>query len=781
MRRLFQSFAARLNFYILTLTIIIFCCIAVVFHIYSQIQEEEEAVFYTHSLLDNMILKIEQKLTDVENSVINTLPKIKQNKQLPHTLRKIVEEMVLSNTSMKGGGIAFVPYHYPTEGEYFMEYIYLDTLNNVCRKRLGGEEYDYFKKEWYMEAKQLKCGIWTEPYYDVGGGDALMTTYALPLMNDEGEVYAVLTADFSLKNFMIDIDRFKPYSDSYSFLLSRKGTYMTHRAKSSILSETFFSPTEKYSNKKLELLGKEMQQGKTGTLRMKIENADVLAFYASIPSVGWSICNICFYKTIMGDLASAEFIMILIFLTGIVVLFICISWLVKHEMKPLEQFAIVAHRIASGNFDYPLPNIKSADEISTLRDSFVFMQHSLTNYIEELKVSTAANERIKNELDIASLIQTGMLLKTFPAYPERQEFDLYATLISAREVGGDLYDFRLMGNKLYFVVGDVSGKGIPASLVMAITQSMFRTISAQTDSPGRILSVINQSISENNEWNMFVTMFVGVLNLDTGELLFCNAGHNVPLFISPQGEVMYLKVKSNLPVGLMNDFDYVEESINLECGSRLLLYTDGVTEAENEAHELFSEQRLEDEVVLSLSVSTTEQLVKRILKTVNAFVNKAEQSDDITLLALSYKGSSKEKPLAQHILKIENKIESVSCLEEFLNTLADVMPLSNSQKMFLNVALEEALSNIILYAYPEGTCGEITLTATCYEHELDFLFVDKGISFNPLVEAEEVDTTLSLEDRPVGRLGIFLIRKLMDELSYQRNNGENRLYMKKKL
>lgn len=778
---MFRSFAARLNFYILTLTVILFCCIAVVFHIYSQIQEEEEAAFYTHSLLDNMILKIENNLAVIENSVVNTLPKIEQNLQHPQMLRKIVEEMVLSNTSLKGGCIAFEPYFYSAEGKYFMEYIYLDTLNNVSQKRLGGEEYDYFKKEWYMEAKQLKYGIWTEPYYDVGGGDVLMTTYALPLIDDRGEVYAVLTADFSLKDFMTEIDRFEPYSDGYSFLLSRKGTYMTHWDKKSIIDETFFSPTEKYRNKKLELLGKEMRLGKTGTLRMEIKNADVLAFYASIPSVRWSICNICFYKTIMGDLASVEFIMILIFLTGIAILFICISWLVKHEMKPLEQIAIVAHRIASGNFDYPLPDIKSVDEISTLRDSFVFMQHSLTNYIEELKVSTATNERIKNELDIACLIQMGMLPKTFPAYPERPEFDLYATLISAREVGGDLYDFRLMGDKLYFAVGDVSGKGIPASLVMAITQSMFRTISAQTDSPSRILSVINQSISENNEWNMFVTMFVGILNMDTGELLYCNAGHNAPLFISPQNEVIYLKVKPNLPVGLMNDFNYQEESINLECGSRLLFYTDGVTEAENKVHELFSEQRLEDEVVLSLSVLTSEQLVKQILKAVNAFVGDAEQSDDITLLALSYEGSSKDKPLAQEVLKVENKIESVSCLVEFLDRLADVIPLSNSLKMFLNVALEEALSNIILYAYPKDTCGDITLTVTCYEHELNFLLVDKGIPFDPLFEAEKVDITLSLEDRPIGGLGIFLIRKLMDELSYQRNNGENQLYMKKKL
>ncbi len=640
MKQLFQSFAARLSFYILLLTFLIFCCIGIVFDTYSRSREEKQAILYTHSLLDNMALKIEQRLAAVEKSVTNTVPKIEEARQHPEQMSGLVEQMVWNDSLMMGGCVAFEPHYFPEIGEYFMEYVWQDSKKNIRHKRLGGKEYNYFTQKWYSEAKQTARGIWSEPYYDEGGGNEMMTTYSFPLTDNRGETYAVLTADISLKELMADIDNLRPYKDSYTFLLSRKGVYLAHWDLNMILNETIFSRAKIKNNPQMATVGTEMVHGRRGTAQIEVEGKRALAFYTPIAHVGWSLCNIAHYGTIMNTLASAALTMLSILLGGIIILFIAIRWIVKHETKPLEVFAAAAHKIAAGHFNEPLPDVESRDEMRALHDSFVFMQRSLTRYIEDLKVSMATNERIENELNIACAIQMGMLPKTFPAYPERPEIDLFATLVSAREVGGDLYDFRVSGDKLHFAIGDVSGKGIPASLVMAVTQSMFRTISSQTDSPGHIISAVNRTIAEKNDRNMFVTMFVGVFDMKTGELSFCNAGHNAPLLISAQGEAIFLKVKPNLPVGLIGDFDYQEESIRLEVGSRLLLYTDGVSEAENETHLLFSEQRILDESAsLSVSDTTSESLVKHLLQAVRKHAGKAEQSDDITLLALAYKGT----------------------------------------------------------------------------------------------------------------------------------------------
>ena len=263
------------------------------------------------------------------------------------------------------------------------------------------------------------------------------------------------------------------------------------------------------------------------------------------------------------------------------------------------------------------------------------MQHSLSTYVTELKETTASKERIESELSIAREIQMGMIPKIFPPYPDRDDIDLHAVLHPAKEVGGDLYDFYIDNNHLYFLIGDVSGKGIPASLFMAITRSLFRTLSQQVLSPAEIVSKMNGSISDNNESNMFVTLIVGILDLPTGILKLCNAGHNPPVLIQPDGKVSFMEFSTHLFAGIMEDVTYTDEEVTLEKGSKLFLYTDGVTEAENNMKQLYGDEKLLGTLSMNTS-SDVRTTVDIIVHSVADHVQEAEASDDLTILLIQY-------------------------------------------------------------------------------------------------------------------------------------------------
>ena len=228
-----------------------------------------------------------------------------------------------------------------------------------------------------------------------------------------------------------------------------------------------------------------------------------------------------------------------------------------------------------------------------------------------------------------------MIPRDFPPFPERNDIDLYAHLVPAKEVGGDLYDFFLLSNKLYFILGDVSGKGVPASMFMAVVCRTFRTVAVYFQELSEIVSVLNDCLAMRNESSMFCTAFIGVLNLESGRLEYCNAGHNPPFVLSSTNEVEMMTVKSNLPLGLFEQFPYETQQIQWAEGDSLFLYTDGVTEAENENLQLYSEERLYEKLK-QLSGELPEQIVGAVFEDVHRHAEKAEQSDDITVMCLKY-------------------------------------------------------------------------------------------------------------------------------------------------
>lgn len=633
MRKIFLSLASKLSFYILTLTIVIFGCIALVFHTYSTQREEQQAVRYTTLLMENMLQKIDRELARVENLVALTEGAVVRRLAEPDSMMAVVRRMVCQDSTVMGGCVAFEPGYFPRKGHYFMEYVSLDSTGTVHEQHLGSETYDYHKMSWYTLPRYKKQGVWSEPYFDEGGGNVLMITYSLPLLDEEGKAFAVLTADVSLDELTAEVNQLRPYRDSYSFILSRTGNYLTHPDKRVLLHKSIFDRAADLGSEELAVIGHELLKDEQGTMRIELQGRDVLICYAPMLRYGWTGACVCPYETIMSELGFTALSIVLILLSGLVLLLVCIRYLVVMGTRPLADLTQAAYHIAKGNFTTVLPEVDTKDEMKQLHDAFAFMQTSFQNYISELTETTRSKERIESELHIARNIQMSLIPKIFSPFPDREDLELYGFLQPAKEVGGDFYDFFIRGQQLFFAIGDVSGKGIPASLVMAITRTLFRIMANNCESPAQVATLLNHAISERNDENMFITMYMGVLDLETGRLVYCNAGHNPPLLIPQAGGCRFQSVKPNLPIGILDGFPFQDQTEDLSDGTALFMYTDGLTEAENVGHEQLGEGQVMARVDAAQGVSVKE-LVECLTQCVTDFAGEAEQSDDLTLFCL---------------------------------------------------------------------------------------------------------------------------------------------------
>lgn len=468
-------------------------------------------------------------------------------------------------------------------------------------------------------------------------------------------------------------------------------------------------------------------------------------------------------------------IVAIIMLMGVFIMSVVCYLNIRSVTKPISRFAYTADQIAKGNFLVVLPQVKSKDEMLRLRNSFATMQRSLIRQIEETKQINEQKGRMESELQIARDIQMTMLPKTFPPFPDRSDIDVYAQLKPAKEVGGDLYDFYIRDEKLLYCIADVSGKGVPASLLMAMTRALFRTVSAHESNPAKIVSNINGPMAAENETDMFVTLFVGVLDLPTGRMRYCNAGHCAPLLIDSAGtRIGPLPVEPNIPVGILTDMKYKIQETTIDPNTTIFLYTDGLTEAENTRHVLFGEERLME----ALQPLPPQSLIEHVTEVTRQFVGEAEQSDDMTMLTILYSKQQSDIKLKRSIT-LPNNVEDVPQLASFTDEVCEALELEMSLTMSINLALEEAVVNVMSYAYPAGTKGNVNIEAEADEEWLKFVISDNGVPFDP-TEKEEVDTTLNAEERPIGGLGIHLVRQIMDSINYEFIDDKNVLTLKKK-
>ena len=486
---------------------------------------------------------------------------------------------------------------------------------------------------------------------------------------------------------------------------------------------------------------------------------------------------------IWSALATQQGLMFAIFLLSVLVAYA----LVNRISQPLKQLAAHAGKLATQDFSEPvtgpsdidgLPK-KSRDEVGELAESFITMERALRQSVRELKETTAAKERIESELKIAREIQMSMVPKLFPPFPLRPEFDLYATLVPAREVGGDFYDFFFIDdNRLCFAIGDVSGKGVPASLFMAVTTTLFRTTAVRVSRPDEILFLLNRELCRGNESCMFVTVFCAVLDIRTGEVEYSNGGHNLPYFIS-HAETRPLRNTGGMALGFTEDVTYRSGKIVLRAGDGLFLYTDGVTEAMDEGENQFSEPRLAEFLHQANGSSATE-IIHGAVDQVRRHSAGAPQSDDITALTLKYLLTAGETTSETIVVELKNNLSEIQRLARIADDFGRRHQLNAETLHKVKVGLDEILTNVISYAYTDGGEHSIITRFSLEQGRLTIEVEDDGRPFNPL-NAPEPDTKQLLGERPIGGLGIHLVRKLIDELEYRRQNDRNILVMRLKV
>ena len=641
----------------------------------AEVFKEEEFDMYEKSLQVTE-KDVRRVLSDVYVGATNHVPEIEANLDHPDKLHNIMQRVVELNPHIRSCGLSFIADYYPQKGHWFCPYAVKDEDGKIECSTIGDSKHDYLNAAWFTEALEADSSYWSKPFMDSRDTITPLVSYMVPIHNKQGKTVAILGADMSLYKFSgrlmtglslkgdtvhVSYTRGEQDDDnsansfrtlkeqlgSFYFIIDHDGTYIAHPDSGYVIRKNYFELAKATNDTIDDYVGRQMVAGKEGIFKDKedngchfdffdLESSEVYMFYMPIEHTNWSIAMAVARYSI--DALAIGFGFIFLILIGLALLVVRLvgKFVAKRVTRPLGQLAASADEVAKGNFNAPLPQLKHYDEIHLLRDSFEEMQHSLTHYIDELKDTTASKAAIENELKVAHDIQMSMLPKTFPPYPERDDIDIYGSLTPAKDVGGDLFDFYIRNEKLFFCVGDVSGKGVPASLVMAVTRSLFRNISAHVAEPDEIVRTLNNAMAEGNDTNMFVTLFVGVLDLATGLLEYCNAGHNYAMLIG--NLVSTLPCDPNLPIGVMPDMTFTKQQLTIEPETTIFLYTDGLNEAEDPNHVLFGVQRIIHiaETLVKEEKNDPTTIINQMIEGVHRFVDDAEQSDDMTILAIKY-------------------------------------------------------------------------------------------------------------------------------------------------
>lgn len=517
--------------------------------------------------------------------------------------------------------------------------IYVVTDTGMCLDGTGeeyeiSEEYPELRNaEWYTGARDTAGPYWAKAFVGAATGIRKITC-GVPFYDDAGKFRGVAAVDLAVEHLYDTALATRSGQVAHAILLDGDGNVMVN--------------PDEYDVESMDIA-----EG------VRIEDGGFISF-VTIPETGWNLCMVFRFDMVnqttqkietiisensaaVGSLMSAAIsrsVVIFILTMAVCCAAVCIisRKLTTSLVTPIKRLTREVALIGEGNLDHQIRDIDTGDEIGILAEAFNHMTKQLGEYIANLAAVTAEKERIGAELSVATQIQASMLPCIFPAFPERAEFDIYASMQPAKEVGGDFYDFFLVDDDhLAIVVADVSGKGVPAALFMVIAKTLIKNYAQLGESPSAVFTAVNQKLCENNETGLFVTAWLGVLTISTGEIAYTNAGHNPPLVCKKDGSFEYLKVRSGFVLAGMEGMKYRQAGLKLDRGDMIYLYTDGVTEATDIHEELYGEERLLEFLNRNRKLGL-QDLLDGVKKDIDGFVKGAPQFDDITMLGLRLNG-----------------------------------------------------------------------------------------------------------------------------------------------
>ena len=521
-------------------------------------------------------------------------------------IKKRVVEVLKEDDSFFGMTIAFKP-----NGVYqapFSPYYY-KTKDEIHYRDLASKDYNYLTKEWYSIPAEQNKSLWSEPYFDEGGGDMLMATYSNPIVYKD-ELVGILTIDITLQKIQEMVSDIEILDSGYAFILSDEYKILAHKDDALVMSA--------YNNN--SFIHNEI-----------IKEKDYWIYYAKIKNTELTLAIVFPVDELFASLHYMSIIYILLASLGAFLLIVTMVLISRRVTEPLRELTRITDDIAKNDFNIEISLPKTKDEIYKLSLAMNTMQKAIKKYIKDLRDATKMQQKIDSELDIAKSIQRSMLPKNLP---KNEHINLCAMLKPARAVGGDFYDYFYIDDEhLCFTIADVSGKGVPAAMFMSVTRSYLRAYSTVGFSASQIVKKLNNTMASNNDANMFITLFLGILNVKSGELNYVNAGHDEPYLMSEDAKYKKIKSIGNTVIGAFEDLIFKDETIFLSKNSKLFLYTDGVTEAFSKDDEVFGDKRLLDRLNASNS-NDADATIKNIEYEISNFTKDFEQSDDITMLLL---------------------------------------------------------------------------------------------------------------------------------------------------
>ncbi len=554
-------------------------------------------------------------------------------------LYDLLRANLAQNPLAYGSAIAFEPFEYQPGLALFSPYVYRDG-KSIREIDIATDAYDYSNGgwEWYSRPRLFGYPVWTEPFFDEGAGNILMVTYSVPFYASN-KFKGVVTVDVKLDELQEQIN-LENIADRPFVIVSTAGNFISHPISDFIMTESIQSRADKINSNEYLKFMNDLLQGNSGiqelhgvTLGGIRKHMTTWIFYAPIKSTGWSfstaVPEIEMTRNVRTQLAKGVIGICIL----VILLIVCILLVSTRLTKPISKLANAVARLGAGDLDTKVTDVKSKDEIGQLALGFNNMLDELNKNITSLGREMAARELVESELNVAREIQSSLLPQTFPPFPERDDFDLHAVNQAARHVAGDFFDFFFVNEeRLVMVMADVSGKGVPAAMVLAVVGSILRNQANIGSSPAEILEETNRLLLENHSPSIFITMIIACYEPATGHLSYSNAGHHPPYRITPDARLEKFEEASGTIVGMLDDLTFTDSETKIEIGEYIVLYTDGVSEARSPSGNFYGEKFFEDLLTANAGSSASE-ICDLAINELNGF-QAGKLSDDITLLVL---------------------------------------------------------------------------------------------------------------------------------------------------
>jgi sigma-B regulation protein RsbU (phosphoserine phosphatase) len=726
----------------------------------------------------SVIVDMEQWLEGVKSSTLLLARVIAQREYSEQGLEQILRDAVEVNASIFGAAIALAPDQASTELG-FAPY-YFRSGGEIQYNSLADSDHNYQQQAWFLDAVTAGKPLWVEPYYDRAGGKVPMTTYSIPVYREDptGQrfLYAVVTADVALAQLHDNLQRLALGRSGFGILLSRSGVILSGRNPANIMRHYSHKIIGEPDQTTWQLMFDAALKGQVVSQQLSCIDrpGQCVMRLGSLQSTGWPVGVMYSEDEMLAPLRSFQWKTGLIGFFTLLLMAAAVIIVTRRLTRPLTALALASDRIAQGDLEAPLPAASGNDEVARLIHSFAAMKRDLKSYIADLETATARRSRLEGELGAARDIQMAMLPPCGDAVQPDESCQLWARVLPARSVGGDLYYYHRRGRLLFIAVGDVSDKGVPAALFMARAISLIQQLAVNTASPGAALAELNDALASGNDNCMFVTLFLGVLDLDRLELQFGSAGHTAPSLVRGSA-VSSLPQDQGPAMGLAAHLSFPANSLQLQPGDRLAIFTDGIDEAFNEEDEMFGIERCNDTLLASRTLSAAmagEDLFGRLA----TFAGSKPQSDDIGILLLDI-AVNKATPL-QASGEFSRGPRLTSRVEKWLAEALAPLALPEQARSELSLVVEEIVSNVDKYATLSEDAS-ILLSVEASNREVEIEIRDEGLAFNPLVEAQQANLGATIEDTQMGGLGVHLITALTDRQSYRREGGCNILRVTK--